>query len=57
MLKLIQKNTGRTRFELGSEAVADPDKYLSDLVVKSYRGADAGEEDAPDEEESNSGNG
>ena len=56
-LKLIQKNTGRTRFELGSEAVADPDKYLSDLVVKSYRGADAGEEDSPDEEESNSGNG
>ena len=56
-LKLIQKNTGRTRFELGSEAVADPDKYLSDLVVKSYRGADAGEEDSPDEEETNSGNG
>ena len=34
-LKLIQKNTGRTTFELGSEAVEDPDKYLSDLVVQS----------------------
>jgi ATP-dependent protease Clp ATPase subunit len=41
-LKLIQKNTGRTRFELGVEAVSDPDKYLSDLVVRSYRGG-AGE--------------
>lgn len=36
-LKLIQKNTGRTRFELGAEAVKDPDKFLSDLVVRSYR--------------------
>ena len=44
-LKLIQKNTGRTRFELGEEAVADPDKYLSELVVRSYReDADGGEE-------------
>ena len=36
-LKLIQKNTGRTSFEFGEEAVVDPDKYLSDQVVRSYR--------------------
>ena len=43
-LKLIQKNTGRMTFEIGPEAVEDPDKYLSDLVVKSYRsGASEGE--------------
>lgn len=45
-LKLIQKNTGRTRFDLGADAVADPDKYLSDLVVQSYRGDAAGNEPA-----------
>ncbi len=43
-LKLIQKNTGRTRFELGVEAVEDPDKYLSDQVVRSYRGEAEGAE-------------
>ena len=48
-LKLIQKNTGKTRFELGVEAVEDPDKYLSDQVVRSYRGSaeDAGESSSP----------
>ena len=45
-LKLIQKNTGQERFELGVEAVDDPDKYLSDLVVQSYRAA-AGGSDGP----------
>lgn len=49
-LKLIQKNTGRTRFELGADAVADPDKYLSDLVVQSYRGEAAGDEPATSSE-------
>ena len=43
-LKLIQKNTGRKTFELGSEAVEDPDIYLSDLVVQSYRSSESGEE-------------
>ena len=43
-LRLIQKNTGRTTFEIGPEAVKDPDKYLSDLVVKSYRSSDSEEE-------------
>ena len=47
-LKLIQKNTGRTSFEMGEEAVDDPDKYLSDQVVQSYRGP-AGEGDRPAE--------
>ena len=49
-LKLIQKNTGRTTFELGSEAVEDPDKYLSDLVVQSYRSSESGEEKASEVE-------
>lgn len=47
-LKLIQKNTGRTRFEFGVDSVDDPDKYLSDLVVQSYRGGAGGEQSAPD---------
>ena len=54
-LKLIQKNTGRTRFELDPEAVEDPDKYLSDLVVRSYRGDVAGAQNAPDESDSHNG--
>jgi len=37
-LKLIQKNTGRSEFELGEAAVDDPDGFLSDMVVTSYRG-------------------
>ena len=36
-LKLIQKNTGRDMFLLPPEAVEDPDKYLSGLVVDSYQ--------------------
>ncbi len=36
-LKLIQKNRGTRDFELSAEAIADPDKYLSSLVVESYR--------------------
>ncbi|MDF1753841.1 MAG: AAA family ATPase [Verrucomicrobiales bacterium] len=35
-LKLIQQNTGRNTFHIGAEAVRQPDKYLSDLVVSSY---------------------
>lgn len=45
-LKLIQKNTGRMTFEIGPEAVEDPDKYLSDLVVKSYRSGASEEENS-----------
>ncbi len=35
-LKLIQKNTGQKTFEIGAEAIDDPDKYLSNQVVSSY---------------------
>lgn len=36
-LKLIQNNTGQQSFTLPVQAVLDPDKYLSNLVVESYR--------------------
>lgn len=36
-LKLIEKNTGRGEFVLTPEAVADPDQFLSEMVVLSYR--------------------
>ena len=35
-LSLIHKNTGQTAFVLGREAVDAPDKFLSDLVVRSH---------------------
>jgi endopeptidase Clp ATP-binding regulatory subunit ClpX len=35
-LKLIQKNTGQGEFVLDDAAVENPDKFLSELVVKSY---------------------
>ena len=38
-LKLIQKNTGQSRFTITKEAVEDSDRFLSNLVVASYRGA------------------
>ncbi|MDW8344739.1 MAG: AAA family ATPase [Verrucomicrobiae bacterium] len=38
-LSLIQKNTGQTEFEIPAEALADPDRFLSDWVVRSYRPA------------------
>ena len=50
-LKLIEKNTGRREFELPAGAVADPDGFLSNLVVRSYGkgGEKEGEGgDAPD---------
>ena len=40
-LKLIQKNTGSDIFTLSKEAIEDPDRYLSDLVVASYAGRDS----------------
>ena len=36
-LQLIRKNTGQTVFPVTAEAIDDPDKYLSNLVVASYR--------------------
>ncbi|MCP4847563.1 MAG: AAA domain-containing protein [Verrucomicrobiaceae bacterium] len=41
-LKLIQKNTGRREFNIGAETIEDPDAFLSDIVVKSYRDAETG---------------
>src|SRR5258708_7240825 len=35
-LSLVKKNTGRTQFVLGAEAVDMPDRRLSELVVQSY---------------------
>lgn len=40
-LKLIQKNTGQGEFHLDEAAVENPDKFLSELVVRSYK--DVGE--------------
>ena len=36
-LKLIQKNTGQSVFPLPTAAVDDPDKFISELVVRSYQ--------------------
>ncbi len=39
-LTLIQKNSGQNAFVLTGESVAAPDKFLSDLVVRSHYPAD-----------------
>lgn len=36
-LQLIRKNTGQKTFPVTADAVDDPDRYLSNLVVTSYR--------------------
>ena len=36
-LNLIKTNTSQTEFVIPAEALADPDKFLSDWVVRSYR--------------------
>jgi ATP-dependent Clp protease ATP-binding subunit ClpX len=36
-LKFVTRNTGETRFVISTEAVANPDKYVSELVVKACR--------------------
>ncbi len=41
-LKLIEKNTGRKDFDLPKEAIENPDRFLSDMVVRSY-GKSAGD--------------
>ncbi|MEX2581330.1 MAG: AAA family ATPase [Verrucomicrobiales bacterium] len=40
-LKLIQRNTGRRSFSLTAAAIDAPDRYLSNLVVSSYRSDDS----------------
>ena len=47
-LKLMEKNTGVGKFELGEEAVLDADKFLSERVVRSYN---AGTDDAEADQE------
>lgn len=39
-LQLVSRSLGQTQFHLSSEAVEQPDRYLSDLVVNSYRQAE-----------------
>lgn len=36
-LNLVKKNTGKTEFTIPPSAVDNPDKFLSELVVQSYR--------------------
>lgn len=36
-LKLVTRSTGETRFHITADAVASPDKYVSDLVVSACR--------------------
>ena len=36
-LKLVRDNTGESEFELPMTAVTQPERWLSDLVVASYR--------------------
>jgi hypothetical protein len=36
-LNLVKNNTGQTEFEIPKTALANPDKFLSDWVVSSYR--------------------
>jgi ATP-dependent Clp protease ATP-binding subunit ClpX len=42
-LKLINRNSGRTRFPIDSTTVKDADKALSAWIIESYKGAKAGE--------------
>ena len=35
-LSLIKKNTGQTKFVINAEAVDAPDRFLSEIVVRSY---------------------
>ena len=36
-LAIISRNTGEEEFTITKEAVENPDKYLSDLVVNSFK--------------------
>src|SRR3954452_25066134 len=45
-LSLINKNTGQKQFVLNADAVNEPDKFLSQLVVQSYYPAGSSGESA-----------
>lgn len=49
-LKLIEKNTGRRSFRLPERAIADPEGFLSDLVLKSYQSPDSSGRSRPPEQ-------
>jgi hypothetical protein len=36
-LKLVTRSTGQTQFGITSDAIANPDKYVSELVVNACR--------------------
>lgn len=36
-LAIVSRNTGAEEFPITKEAVENPDKYLSDLVVNSFK--------------------
>ncbi|MCL4104684.1 UNVERIFIED_CONTAM: hypothetical protein GTU68_004638 [Idotea baltica] len=54
-LKLIQKNTNQDTFSLSKEAVEDPDKFLSGLVVASYNKDDDESAAVPESEATDDG--
>ena len=55
-MNLIQKNTGRREFELGIEAVADADAFLSECIVQSYKDvAERSNKDADSSSDSGAG--
>lgn len=39
-LQLVARGSGRKSFVIGADAIAQPDRFLSDLVVASYRGGE-----------------
>jgi hypothetical protein len=54
-LQLVARGSGKKSFVLGSDAVLNPDGYLSDLVVTSYRGAPVGDDATPKPESDSHG--
>lgn len=53
-LKIINRNSGQTRFLINAEAVDDPDGELSKWVVESIKGQDADALEEPNEEKETS---
>jgi len=39
-LRLVEKNTGRSTFKIDGQAIEDPEAFLSNLVIDTYRGTD-----------------
>ncbi len=47
-LKLVEGNTGQEHFPLPRQAIDSPERYLSDLVVRSYASDGQGSEGSPE---------